>query len=80
MRYVVAILFAIAGAALAFALVSGPIADWTVAQRTFDNSDDVENLHQLAFMGVNLAGLIAGWSIGWALGAKLGDEDDVESK
>ncbi|MGQ0674265.1 MAG: hypothetical protein ACT4N2_15500 [Hyphomicrobium sp.] len=76
MRYLVAILFALAGAALAFAFVGGPVADWVVAQRTFESSDDAENLNQLAFMGVNLVGMILGWTIGWALGARLGEPDE----
>ena len=75
MRYVVAILFAVAGAALAFAMASGPIADWAVARQTFESSDDAENLHQMAFLAVNLAGLIAGWTIGWVLATKLKEDD-----
>ena len=78
MRYLVAILFALAGAALAFAMVSGPAADWAVARQTFESSDDAENLHQLAFMGVNLVGMIIGWTLGWALAAKLGDSDEAK--
>lgn len=75
MRYLVAILFAIAGAAVAFAMASGPIADWAVARQTFESSDDAENLHQLAFMAVNFAGLIVGWTVGWALASKLKEDD-----
>jgi hypothetical protein len=75
MRYLVAILFALAGAALAFVFAGGPVADWLVASRTFESSDDAENLHQLAFMGVNLVGMIIGWTLGWALAAKLGEAD-----
>jgi hypothetical protein len=71
MRYVVAIIFAIAGAALAMLFVSGPVADWAALQFKFDSSDDAENLNQLAFMVVNLAGLIVGWTIGWAIGGPL---------
>lgn len=77
MRYLVAILFALAGAALAFAFAGGPAADWLVSQRTFESSDDAENLHQLAFMGVNLVGMVIGWTLGWALSARLGDKDDA---
>lgn len=76
MRYLVAILFALAGAALAFVFAGSPVADWITAQRTFESSDDAENLNQLAFMGVNLVGMIIGWTLGWALGAKLGDADE----
>lgn len=71
MRYVVAIIFAIAGAAAAMIFLSGPIADWAALQFKFDSSDDAENLNQLAFMVVNLAGLIVGWTIGWAIGGPL---------
>ncbi len=77
MRYLVAILFALAGAALAFAFAGSPVADWIVAQRSFESSDDAENLNQLAFMAVNLLGMIAGWTLGWALAAKLGDADEA---
>jgi len=71
MRYVVAIIFAIAGAAAAMTFLSSPVADWAALQFKFDSSDDAENLNQLAFMAVNLAGLIVGWVIGWAVGGAL---------
>ncbi len=71
MRYLVAILFAIVGAALAMAFLSGPVADWAALQLKFDSSDEAENINQLAFMAVNLAGLIVGWTIGWVVGGPL---------
>jgi hypothetical protein len=71
MRYLVAILFAIAGAALAMIFLSGPVADWAALQFKFDSSDDAESMNQLAFMVVNLAGLVIGWTIGWAVGGPL---------
>lgn len=71
MRYLVAIIFAIAGAALAMQFLSGPVADWAALQLKFDSSDEAENINQLAFMAVNLAGLVIGWAIGWALGGSL---------
>jgi hypothetical protein len=77
MRYLVAILFALAGAALAFVFAGGHLADWVVAQRTFESSDDAENLHQLTFMAVNLVGMVAGWTLGWALAARLGEGDEA---
>jgi hypothetical protein len=71
MRYLIAIVFAIAGAALAILFLSGPVANWIALQFSFESSDDAENLNQMAFIAVNLLGLIVGWSIGWALGGKL---------
>lgn len=71
MRYVIAIICALMGAAVAFAFFANPLADWVVAQQTFESSDDVENLNQLTFMLVNLAGLIVGWTVGWAIGGPV---------
>ncbi len=73
MRYLVAILFAIVGAALAMHFLSGPAANWIALQFKFESSDEAENINQLAFMAVNLAGLIVGWIIGWAIGTPLRD-------
>ncbi|MCC7251846.1 hypothetical protein [Hyphomicrobium sp.] len=74
MRYLIAIIFAIAGAALAMHFLSGPVADWAALQFKFESSDEAENINQLAFMIVNLAGLIVGWTIGWAIGTPLRDK------
>lgn len=73
MRYLVAIIFAIIGAALAMHFLSAPVADWAALQFKYDSSDAAENVNQLAFMVVNLAGLIVGWTIGWAIGTPLRD-------
>jgi hypothetical protein len=71
MRYLVAILFAIVGAALAMHFLSGPVADWAALQLKYESSDDAENVNQLAFMAVNLAGLVVGWTIGWVIAGPL---------
>lgn len=42
MRYLVAIVFAVIGGALAMVFVSSQVADWVVAHQTFESSDDVE--------------------------------------
>ena len=71
MRYLVAIVFAIVGAALAMKFLSGPVADWAALQFKYESSDEAENINQLAFMAVNLAGLIVGWTIGWVIAGPL---------
>jgi putative Ca2+/H+ antiporter (TMEM165/GDT1 family) len=71
MRYLVSIIFAIVGAALAMKFLSGPVADWAALQLKFESSDEAENINQAAFMVVNLAGLIVGWTIGWVIAGPL---------
>ena len=75
MRYLVAMLFALIGAALAAVFVSSPVADWVTAHQTFDSSDEAENLNMLTFIGTNIVGLIVGWLVGWTIGASL-DRDN----
>lgn len=72
MRYLIAIIFAIVGAAIAMKFASGPVADWAALQMKFESSDDAENVNQMAYLGVNFVGLIVGWTIGWAIGALFG--------
>jgi hypothetical protein len=67
MRYVVAMVFAFIGAALATLFISSSVADWVVARQSFESSDDAENLHMLLFIGTNVAGLIVGWLLGWII-------------
>ena len=67
MRYVVAMVFAFIGAALATLFISSSVADWVVARQSFESSDDAENLHMLVFIGINVPGLIVGWLVGWII-------------
>ena len=67
MRYLVAMIFALIGAALAILFISSQAADWVVANQAFDSSDDAENLHMLVFIACNFAGLILGWMVGWVI-------------
>ena len=50
------------------------MSNWAALQFKFESSDEAENINQLAFMVVNLAGLIVGWTIGWAIGTPLRDK------
>jgi putative Ca2+/H+ antiporter (TMEM165/GDT1 family) len=71
MRYFVAIIFAIVGAAVAMHFLSGPVADWASLQLKYESSDEAENVNQLAFMAVNLLGLVFGWLVGWIIAGPL---------
>jgi putative Ca2+/H+ antiporter (TMEM165/GDT1 family) len=71
MRYLIAIIFAIVGAAVAMQFLSGPVANWAALQFKYESSDDAETMNQMVFMIVNLAGLVVGWTIGWAIGGPL---------
>lgn len=68
MRYLIAMLIAVAVAALATIYVSGPFASWFTALYTYDNPDSVADMHAFSFMGANFVALVVGWVIGWALG------------
>ncbi|MGL4396871.1 MAG: hypothetical protein ACRCS9_10065 [Hyphomicrobium sp.] len=67
MRYVFAMLFAIAGAAAAMVYLSQDVADRVVATYRFDNPDQVADLHMAIYMATNVLGLLAGWIVGWVL-------------
>lgn len=71
MRYLVAMILAVAAALVAAIYLSSPVASWAVDQMTFESPDEVANLHSLVFMGMNVLALAIGWSIGWALGSPL---------
>jgi len=68
MRYLVALVFAIIVAGLAIVFLSSHVADWVVSHRSFDSSDDAENLHMLTFMATNAVALLVGWLVGWTIG------------
>jgi phosphate/sulfate permease len=72
MRYVLAMVFAVIGAALAAVFLSSDVADWVVAQRTFESPDDADALHMGAYLLANVAGLIVGWLVGWVIGGAVG--------
>jgi hypothetical protein len=69
MRYVIAMVFAVIGAALMMMFVSSDVASTIVAGRRFDNPDDVADLHAALFMALNVVGLVVGWALGWMFGS-----------
>jgi hypothetical protein len=71
LRYLIAMVGAIAVAFAAMMLVSSGIADWYVDHRTFEDSDTVADMHALVFMAANAVALLVGWGIGWAIGGLI---------
>jgi vancomycin permeability regulator SanA len=71
MRYLVAMIFAAAFAAVTTVFLAAPIASWAVDQLKFDSPDQVAELHSAIFLGINLVAMLIGWTIGWALGRGL---------
>jgi fucose permease len=67
MRYVIAMVCAVIGAALAAVFVSSEVANWVVLHQSFDSPDDADSLHMAVYMASNVAGLILGWVVGWAI-------------
>jgi cell division protein FtsX len=68
MRFIVAIVFALIGGALAALFLGSPVANWVVAHNSFESSDDAENLHMLTYVGCLVGGLLIGWLVGWVIG------------
>jgi ribose/xylose/arabinose/galactoside ABC-type transport system permease subunit len=68
MRYLVAMVFAFAGAILATMFLGTPVANFVVDHLSFESPDDADNLHMLTFVGTLAAGLIVGWLLGWIVG------------
>lgn len=75
MRYVVSMVVAMIFAIVATIFLSSPLASWVVGRMTFDNPDDVANLHALIFMAANLAALILGWIVGWIAASRFAEDD-----
>lgn len=65
MRYLVSMIFALAGLVIAVLYVSSGVANWVVAQQSFESPDAAGSMHMLAFVATNFLGLVVGWVIGW---------------
>lgn len=78
MRYLVAMIAAVAFALPASLFVSTPVANWIVSLFTFDSPDTVGDLHAFAFMASNIAALAVGWTLGWAIGGRFEKQTTVE--
>jgi hypothetical protein len=71
MRYLIAMLCAVAVAALATIFVSPKLASMMVDQFTFTSPDEVGNLEDGVFMAANFVALLIGWVLGWIIGGRL---------
>ena len=73
MRFFIALAGAVAGALLMSLFVANPAATWVVRQFAFESPDQVSDLHSSVFMGLNVLGLLVGWSAGFLVGKALSD-------
>ncbi len=69
MRYVLAMLFGIAGAAATAWLFAGNLAGWVSRQFTYQSPDGQSDVEQMSFLAILVIGMAIGWTIGWMLGA-----------
>jgi hypothetical protein len=74
LRYVIAMIIAIAVALVATLYVSPQLASMAVDRFTFDSPDEVGALEDGVYMLSNLAALLIGWTIGWLIGGQFSKE------
>lgn len=71
LRYVLAIICAIASAVMTTVIFASPIASWITNHMRFDSPDGAADVHMMSFLVVNISGLVLGWAIGWMAGTQL---------
>ncbi|MEM9357444.1 MAG: hypothetical protein AAGB04_14645 [Pseudomonadota bacterium] len=69
MRYVLAMIFGVAGAAIAAWLFAGWIASWVSTSFTYESPDGQADVEQMTFLAVLIVGMAIGWTVGWMFGA-----------
>jgi hypothetical protein len=74
LRYVIAMIIAIAVALVATLYVSPQLASMAVDRFTFDSPDEVGTLEDGVYMLSNLAALLIGWTIGWFIGGRFAQQ------
>ena len=72
MRYVMAMVFGVAGAAAAAKFLAGWVASWVSTSFVYESPDGQSDVEQMTFLGVLIVGMAVGWTIGWMLGAPFG--------
>lgn len=68
MRYVIAMIFALAVAVFTAAQFAAPMATAITDGMKFESPDQVEDLHTALLAGFAFLGLVAGWILGWLVG------------
>jgi len=68
MRYVIAMIFALAVALFTAAQFAAPVTNSVLDGMKFESPDQVEVLYSALMASVAFIGLLIGWVIGWAVG------------
>jgi hypothetical protein len=68
MRYVIAMIFALAIGVFAAAQFAAPIATAITDSMKFESPDQVEDMNTALLAALAFVGLVAGWIIGWLVG------------
>jgi hypothetical protein len=71
LRYVLAMVCAIASALVTMIVIASPIASWITNHMRFESPDGAANVHMLSFLAINISALVIGWSVGWLAGSRL---------
>jgi len=70
MRYVIALIVAIAFAVAAVLFISAPLASAVVQRWLFQDPDAAARTHVFIFLACTVAGFLLGWFAGWRIGGK----------
>ena len=76
MRYVMAMIFGILGAAATAFLFAGTVASWVSTQFTYESPDGQSDVEQATFVAVLIVGMAIGWTIGWMFGGSMGKRNE----
>lgn len=71
LRYVLAMICAIAAGVMTTVVFASPIASWITDHMRFESPDGAADVHTFSFLAINISALIIGWSVGWMAGTRL---------
>ena len=75
MRYVLAMVFGVLGAAATAYLFAGIVASWVSTQFVYESPDGQSDVEQATFVAVLIVGMAIGWTIGWMAGGSYARRD-----
>ena len=75
MRYVLAMICGVLGAAATAYLLAGTVASWVSTQFVYESPDGQSDVEQATFIAVLIVGMAIGWTIGWMSGASFARRD-----